>query len=164
MHINLFSTVVKAINNASPSNSTVLSYLELGSHKPLSKVCLYPVAPAYTNISRSFGPWSRDNLTFATPTGSFACNSLFPTSQAVSSHQTAASIGLGHPNDIATASAITTYTQTFPTPPAISPPIRNGGHRLPIGWASTLFLNSWPIIYYYARLLLILFLLLLIFF
>jgi hypothetical protein len=138
--------------------------LSLAHTSPYQKLVSIHCALAYTNASRSFGPWTRGNLTSATPTGSYACNSVFSTSQAASSHQTAVSSGLGHTNKFATASAITTNTQYLPTPQTISPPIQNGGHRLPIGWVSTVFINSFEIIYYYARLLLILFLLILLFF
>lgn len=131
---------------------------------PYPKFVSILCALAHTNAGRSFGPWSRENLTLATPTGSSACYSLFSTRQAASSHQTAVSSSLGHTNEFVTASAIATNTQTLPTPSTISPPIQNGGHRLPIGWASSLFIKSFDIVYYYARLLLILFLLILIFF
>lgn len=135
----------------------------LAHTSPYKTLVFLLYALADTNVS-SFEPWSRGNLTLATPAGSSACNSLFSTNQARSSYQTAVSSGLRHINVFATASAITTNTQSSPTPQTISPPIQNGGHRLPIGWGSTLFIKSYEIIYYYARLLLILFLLILIFF
>lgn len=141
-----------------------LAASSLAHTSPYQKLVSILCALAYTDVSRSFGPWSRGNLTLATPTGSYACNSVFSTNHAAGSHQTAVSSGLGHTNEFVTASAITTNTQSLPTPQTISPPIQNGGHRLPIGWASTVFINSYEIIYYYARLLLILFLLVLIFF